>query len=1129
MLDPRKHYARLKIFSLLCLPAAGSLAAQDRHTGIVINVTQGESDRGREAGSAEFYSNGYRSSVDGQVLSYHSSHPDADKALLVRANREVHSITWETDTLVNPGTDPMYHLVWLAGLDRAGWGENAVAHTFRLFINGVPWFTFKNYKDSTAEHWSVAGTGGSNLSFRSQMADKFNDLFGYMFLDLPKKGFRPGAPLRLQVESEDEGSAEWYMTFEYRFNFTPRLRAEPAIIRRQNRAFQTLRLSLDNLRPGRILEIIASGEHIVKKPLNVGANIYMIPIGAVDSEETIPVQFNVDGHSVDRTDVPIQPVTKRLIYLLSYSHNDIGYSDLQTVVERKQWNNIGAALKLIGETRDYPADARYKWNLEGLFPVEGYLRQASPERRAEFIEAVRAGSLGLNALYANMLTGLANAVEMSHFTDYARRFSREYSIPITTAVESDVPGFTWGMVPALAQSGVRYFASAPNSSDRIGYALEQWGDKPFYWTSQSGDEKLLMWVAGASYASFHEGELSKLGDEKILKLTRKLDENAYPYEIFQLPYTLGDNGPPDASLSRFVKDWNERYISPKLIIATHEQMFRDFETRYGSTLPSLKGDFTPYWEDGAASTAFETALNRHSVDRLIQGEAVWSMSAPGGFPAREYDSAWRGVVLYDEHTWGASNSISEPDDSMVTGQWKIKQRFALEADTLSRRLLDKALSPLSEAPLPGRLKKPIETSFDIYNTNSWRRTDVVLLSPGQSAAGDRVFDERRRPVPSQRLSTGELAVLAESIPPLSLKRYFIGKGKGLSRGNVEVSANSLSNGLLSLTVNPHTGSIENLRWTKKQLVDSSKGLGLNEYLYVPGTNPDSARHVTKVSVKIKEHGPLFGSLLIEADAPGCDRYRAEMRLFSGISRIDIIDTLLKRGVREKEGVHIAFPFNLPEGRIRYDVANGLVRPGADQLAGSCKNFLSVQGYVDVSNDEYGVTWVTADAPMIELGSITAELPWLRSINPSPIVYSYVMNNYWHTNYKADQPGLVSFRYSILPHGEFKGEDALRFEIERRQPLVVTEADRSGRPSASLFSVYPPEVLALSVKPIEGERAWLLYLSNPSGRKQNVAVRSPRAIPIAVHASDIFGKIQGETKIPLTIAGHGSMYVRIDQK
>jgi hypothetical protein len=93
-------------------------------------------------------------------------------------------------------------------------------------------------------------------------------------------------------------------------------------------------------------------------------------------------------------------------------------------------------------------------------------------QREEFFADVRQGSIGLSALYASLLTGLANAVEMSHFFDFARCLRTDYHIPMTTAVTSDVPGFSWAIVAAMAQSGVKYFATAPNSGERIGYTLQ---------------------------------------------------------------------------------------------------------------------------------------------------------------------------------------------------------------------------------------------------------------------------------------------------------------------------------------------------------------------------------------------------------------------------------------------------------------------------------------------------------------------------------------------------------------------------------------------------------------------------------------------------------------------------------
>jgi alpha-mannosidase len=1088
---------------------------------IVVRVTEGAPATPAPIASGLTYLNGYRSSIHGETIEYHSPDPDADSALLVRAQNIAHSISWETDPMPKASSD-FSQFIWLAGIECAGFAGEPESHSFEFLIDGQPWFTFKNAKDSTAKNWKIPGKDGAELSFASVMSDGVGDLFGYMVLKIPGKDFESGKPLMLEVRGDNSGSADWYMTFQHSFNFVPQVRAEPALARDGAQATQLLRLSLDNLTGGRTIEVYVPNHEPIRTDLKIGANMLHLPIPLVTSEVTLRVRFELNHEIVDTSTVRVTPVQKRDIYLVSYSHNDIGYTDLQPDVERKQWHNLDEGMRLIRETRDYPADARYKWNLETIWALESYLQKASTEQREEFFRDVREGSIGVSALYANMLTGLANSVEMSHFFDFARRLRTEYHIPMTTAVTSDVPGFSWGMVSALAQSGVKYFATAPNSGDRIGYTLQALGDKPFYWSSQSGQEKILTWMAGASYASFHEGPLSKLGDEKIMKLARKLDKSSYPYEIVQLPYTLADNGPPDPTLSDFVRDWNQRYVTPRLIIATHEQMFREFEKRYGSRLPVLEGDFTPYWEDGASSTAYETALSRAAVDRLIQGEAMWSMLSPAAYPAQEYDAAWRNVTFYDEHTWGAHNSIEEPDLPFVKGQWEFKRKFAVDADRESRALLARALDPRSD---PGKTKN----SVDVYNTNSWPRTDVVLLAPELSRAGDRVVGPDGKPVPSQRLSTGELAVLVENVPPLSANRLSVEKGEAYTKDGARVQGSTIENDSIALSVDPHTGAIDTLTWKKNgvQLVDRTRGVGLNQYLYVPGMDPEKAQRVSNVRVRVKEQGGLVASLLVEGDAPGAKQYSSEIRLVEGINRVDLVTTIDKRAVREKEGVHIAFPFSIPGGQLRYDVANSVVRPELDQLPGACKNFFSIESWVDISNSNYGVTWTTANAPMVEIGGITAEQPWMKSIAPSSLFYSYVMNNYWHTNYKADQEGPVTFRYSVSPHAAYAALDAVKFGAEQREPLMVAAADPSTRAHRSVMRLSSPDVLVSSLKPTAGGRSWLVYLYNPTSKAQKVSLQWNDGVPVASRSSNPDGD-SGDEAVDFEVAAFGSAYRRVDK-
>ena len=72
----------------------------------------------------------------------------------------------------------------------------------------------------------------------------------------------------------------------------------------------------------------------------------------------------------------------------------------------------------------------------------------------------------------------------------------------------------------------------------------------------------------------------------------------------------------------------------------------------------------------------------------MQAETLSAMLDPRKYPAEQFFEAWRNVILYDEHTWGARQyNVTDYDVPFVKDQWKIKQAFALDGDAQSRKLL----------------------------------------------------------------------------------------------------------------------------------------------------------------------------------------------------------------------------------------------------------------------------------------------------------------------------------------------------------------------------------------------------------------------------------------------------------
>jgi len=901
---------------------------------------------------------------------------------------------------------------------------------------------------------------------------------------------------------------------------------QPFLVKHNGELYQPVMASVLHLGEPVEATVTVKGSKPIKQLLKSGYKVIEGFAPQVTKPTSVEVDVKIAGQSIGKRTVTIKPIRKWEVYLLHHSHVDIGYTHVQTEVVRMHWRYFEQVIELARKSADYPPGSQFKWNVEVLWAVDSYLKQASKEKREQFIEAVRKGWIALDALYGNELTALCRPEELIRLVDYAQKLKQRYGFTIDSAMITDVPGYTWGIVPVLAQSGVKYFSVGPNRGHRIGYTLSSWGDKPFYWESPSGKRKVLCWVAGEGYSLFHAG---RLDGGRLFEYLKRLEKSEYPYDMLQVRYSIGgDNGPPDPGLSDFVKNWNEKYAYPKLIVATASEMCREFERRYGDRIPRARGDFTPYWEDGAGSSARETSMNRDAAERLVQAETLWAMLNPARYPAEDFYKAWREVILYDEHTWGAHCSISQPDSDFTKAQWKIKQAFALEADTQSQKLLNRALAG-------HRSKSKKVSAVDVFNTCSWPRTDLVVLPKRIAVAGELIKDVDGKSVSSQRLSTGELAFLAREIPPFAAQRFTFHTGRIRTSGSAEVRGTKLNNGRIALTVDEKTGAIKSLKWTKLKadLVNGKDGLGLNDYFYVAGRDPKNPQRNGPVKISVKEYGPVVTSLLIESEAPGCHKLSRQVRLVAGMDRVDIINIIDKQKIYKQEAVHLAFPFNVPKGIMRMDTPWAVVRPETDQLPGACKNYFTVQRWVDVSNKDYGVTWATVDAPLVEVGAITNDprggVGWIKKIEPSTTLYSYVMNNYWETNYKAGQEGPTTFRYSIMPHGKFDSGKASKFAIEQSQSLIVVPVDKKTPNRNSVLTVDSSNVIVTAFKPSEDGKAWVVRLFNTADRPEKAKLIWARPAPKTVWLSNLAEEQVAKITGPVEMAAYEFLTLRVPRR
>lgn len=898
---------------------------------------------------------------------------------------------------------------------------------------------------------------------------------------------------------------------------------------------QPVKVSIDHFytTPADVTLRVGSTE-VAKAVLKPGNNTIEFKLPNVKAATAQTIEVDYEGKAASTAHFEQKPVRAMTVYMVPHSHTDIGYTEIQTKIEAKQVKNVVDGIAAARKTWSYPEGARYVWNVEVGWAVDLYLKRHGEAGRKELFDAVSKGQVALNGMYLNELTGLTRPEELVQLFKFGAKLAQETGMPIDTAMISDVPGYTWGTVTAMHEAGIKYLSAAPNYFDRIGTILQEWENKPFYWQGPDGKSKVLVWIPFWGYAMSHI--YNEMSPKLVGDLFDGLEKRGYPYDIAYVRWAgHGDNAVPDPAISDFVKDWNAKYEWPKFIISAAREPFIALEKQYGAQLPVVSGDLTPYWEDGAGSSALQTAQNRNSSERLTSAAAAYAMFKPRDYPLADFQDAWRNVLLYSEHTWGAWCSISEPERKDTIEQWEIKRSYADQAAQESSRLLEEALKKGSS---------PDEGAIDVVNTLSWRRDELVIVPADLSSAGDLVKDSKGRAVPSQRLRSGELAFLASDMEPFATARYMISKGAAhKSKVGATTGENVIDSGRVMARVDAATGGIVELKadGIKGNFADASSGEGLNDYVYLLGDNPKDAKRNGKVRVSVGESGPLVASLVIESEAPGCKLLRRELRAVAGQDYIEVINLVDKQRLvaksyydkNGKESVNFAFPFNVPDGDLLFDIPLGAFRPEEDQMPGACKNWVTVGRWADLSNDDRGVTWVTMDAPLVEVGELSATLLnsqtnpkiWRKSIGKTQKFYSWVMNNHWGTNYRAYQEGPTVFRYVLRPHRNRTDQaEATRFATQFTQPLWVRRA--AANPTESLLSLSNDNVIVIGLKPSDDQKALIVRLFGASGKPAKTKLKWGQHIP-AVYLSETNEERGEKAGDEISVPGYGLVTLRAE--
>lgn len=876
------------------------------------------------------------------------------------------------------------------------------------------------------------------------------------------------------------------------------------------------------------------GDQSQRVKLEAGENRFFFEVPEVSSAQSLPLTVTRGKEELAAETVTIEPVRHWRMNLVQHTHTDIGYTRSQMEILAEHLRYIDYALDYCDATDDYPDAAKFRWTCEISWAVSEYLKCRPAEQIARLKQRVKEGRIELATMYLNF-DELPDEQTLAASLAPLKQF-REAGMRAELAMQDDVNGIGWCFSEYFADAGVKYLNMGTH-----GHRALICFDKPtvFWWQSPSGKKVLAYRAEHYNQGNFFGVHTDDFGqfETRVLEYLGQLEAKDYPYDICAAQHSgyFTDNAPPSTKSCEMVRRWNEKYEWPKLRTAVATEFIKTVESDYADRIQTTRGAWPDWWTDGFASGAREAAVSRITHSNIIANQAGLSFAKmlgaelPEGMNER-IDGINNALLFYDEHTFGYSESVRDPYGLETWEQRSLKQSYAWEAYRYAGLLGENTMGLLQSF-----VPKANVPSIAVFNTLNWSYSGIAKvyidhqILPKEKAF--RIVDEAGHEIPAQagesRSDGTYWCLYVKDVPALGYARYrveVLDEPRPADVADDKLADKRVENEWYTIDFDPSRGTIHQLydKALGKPLLSADAEWEMGEFIYeiIDSRHPMEKytapqflrRRPERIRFERYEKGPIWDTYRFRGETVAGrepNNLMVEYRVYNVEKKIEVVYRLRKKAVTDPEAIYIAFPYEVEAGKIHLDVPGGNIEAGVDQIPGSSNDWYTVQNFATARSERSQVVMGSPEIPLMQFGAINTGRYEAGAMPQSTNMYSWPMNNYWVTNFNADQMGELQWSYFITSSTDNSIGYATRFAWENRIPFLtrVLQADErstAGFPAASLLKIVPQNLFLVNMRPVEGERAVMLQLREIDGKPARFEATSDKIAIQSIEERDVVG-------------------------